>query len=268
MSEGEPSPIRWHHHDFGDPEAPPLVCLHGFMGSGQDFEEVGRLAGARFRLVAPDLPGHGRTAASDRAAYSMEACAQALVQWLDQIGLVCPHLWGYSMGGRLALYLALHHADRFDRVILESASPGLVSEEESRARREHDESLARRLGNGTMADFIEYWFQQPLFNTLSRYPERFKLLKEHRLASDPAGLAASLRQMGAGAMPSLWDALPSLSRPTLLIVGEHDTKFTQINRRMQQCSNRFSMRQVEDAGHNVHCEKPQAVADAIVEFLS
>lgn len=191
-----------------------------------------------------------------------------LVQWLDDIGLHRPHLWGYSMGGRLGLYLALHYPERFDKVVLESASPGLSTEAERMARREHDEALARRLETGPLADFVDFWFAQPLFASLYRYPEKLQALRSRRIQNDPHGLAASLRAMGAGVMPPLWDKLPSLSRPTLLIAGGRDSKFLGIGRRMRQLSDWLDFRQIDDAGHNVHFEKPHAVADVIADFVS
>lgn len=191
-----------------------------------------------------------------------------LVQWLDDMGLHRPHLWGYSMGGRLGLYLALHYPERFDRVILESTSPGLSSEAERKARCEHDEALARRLETGPLTDFVDFWFAQPLFASLYRYPEKLQALKSRRLQSNPHGLAASLRGMGAGVMRPLWSKLPSLSRPTLLIAGGRDSKFVGIGRRMRQLSDWLDFRPIDDAGHNVHFEKPQAVADVIANFVS
>jgi 2-succinyl-6-hydroxy-2,4-cyclohexadiene-1-carboxylate synthase len=238
------------------------------MGSGNDFEEMGGLLARRFRLIAPDLPGHGNTAHPDHPRCSMQSCADALIEWLDGRGTHRPHLWGYSMGGRLALYLALHYPGRFDRVILESASPGLAAEDQRKARREHDEALARRLETEPLADLIESWFDQPLFASLHEYPAKLEAMKKRRLECDRYGLAASLRHMGTGVMPSLWNMLPSLALPTLLIVGGRDSKFVDIGRRMRQRSDRFTLKQLEGAGHNVHFERPQQVAHAIVEYLS
>lgn len=198
----------------------------------------------------------------------MQSCADALIEWLDGRSTNRPHLWGYSMGGRLALYLALHYPQRFDRAILESASPGLAAEDQRKARREHDEALARRLETEPLPDFVDSWFDQPLFQSLHQYPAKLEGMKSRRLECDPQGLAASLRHMGTGVMPSLWNMLPSLTLPTLLIVGGRDSKFVDIGRRMRQCSDRFTLKLIEGAGHNVHFEKPQHVADAIVEFLN
>ncbi|MCC5862887.1 MAG: 2-succinyl-6-hydroxy-2,4-cyclohexadiene-1-carboxylate synthase [Gammaproteobacteria bacterium] len=256
----------FHVRTAGDPARPPLLCLHGFLGSGEDFTGLMPALAERFHVLAPDLPGHGRSRLPEEAC-TMAGCAAALMAWLGQQvnSPVC--LYGYSMGGRLALYLALHYPERFQALALESASPGLDAERARAARREHDEALAARLeAEGTPA-FVAAWYAQPMFQSLRGQPG-FAALLARRQRQAAAGLAASLRGMGTGRQPSLWSALPSLSPPVMAIVGEHDAKFREIAAQMSACHPRMELRVVPGAGHNVHMEQGATVIACLQGFFS
>src|SRR6266567_7181573 len=89
---------------------PPVTLLHGFMQDGSSWAELLRLMPAQWRWLRPDLPGHGQSPA--RAAPSVrDAAAELIAEW-DRLGVERSHLAGYSLGGRLALYLAVEHPDR------------------------------------------------------------------------------------------------------------------------------------------------------------
>ena len=246
----------WHVHAAGDPALPPLLCLHGFLGNGGDF--AGLVAGLtdRFRLLAPDLPGHGRSRLPGSVC-TMEGCAAALVSWLDREVGRKALLYGYSMGGRLALYLALRYPGRFAAVVLESASPGLADAGARAARRQHDEALARRLEREGTAAFVATWYAQPLFDSLRSAPGFAELLAR-RQQQPAAGLAASLRGMGTGSQPSLWSELARLSLPLSVIVGENDAKFRDIALKMMTYQSAIDVHVVPGAGHNVHLEQAEA----------
>jgi len=259
--------VRFHHIAMGDPGHQPLVCLHGFLGNTGDWLDVFDELSERYHCHAVDLPGHGRTRTDDPAAFRMPECAAAFLEWMDSLGIRMAHLLGYSMGGRLALYLALKHPERFRRLVLESASPGLENEPERAARREHDQTLARRLENGPLEAFLDDWYRQPLFKTLHADPARLAELQSRRNRQDSHGLARSLREMGTGAQPALWAELPGLQTPTLAIVGELDTRFRVIADRMATKSVQISVKAVANAGHNVHLEQTGAFVREIVSFF-
>src|SRR5205085_1446641 len=122
-------------------------------------------------------------------------------------------LLGYSMGGRMALYTALGAS--FRGLILESASPGLATEEERAERRASDEALAARIERDGIESFVDEWERQPLFASQSALPdETHQALRLERVRNTPLGLANSLRGAGSGTQPSLHDALSSLATPT------------------------------------------------------
>jgi len=254
------------------PEIPPvLLLLHGFTGSSESWEHLLPALREHFDVLAPDLPGHGSARAlDDAAAYAMPRVVDELVRALDQRSQSPVHVLGYSMGGRVALALAVHAPQRVARLILESASPGLATPQERAARIAADQALAERIETIGVAAFVDDWERLPLFITQRALPKSVRLrVRELRMRSDPRGLALSLRGMGTGAQPSLWDALPNLPMPVELIVGEHDAKFVDIARKMAALIPKAAITIAPNAGHTVHLENQAAwlrvvAADSII----
>ncbi len=245
-----------------------MLSLHGFMGRGEDWRGVSAALAGRRSSVAPDLPGHGASLRLPSDTYSIEGAARSVLQTLDATGTDRATIVGYSMGGRLALYLALRHPDRCAGLFLESTSPGLEDAGERAARRATDEEKAARLEGGDLRGFLHEWYRQPLFAPLARDEDLLRRTIEDRLRNDPAELAKSLRGMGTGSQPSLWGELPNLRVPTLAVAGELDGKFVGISRRMEDLSPRIRAVVVPDTGHNVHAEAPRAYLSMLGDFLA
>lgn len=251
----------------GDPRRPAIVFLHGFMGSGADWTDVLPALDGRLYCVAPDLPGHGASVALQPEAYTVEAAARALLELLDELGAERPVVAGYSMGGRLALYLALRHPERCAGLFLESASPGIEEASEREARRRWDEEKAERLESDDFEAFVRDWYRQPLFASLARSESLLRKTVKARLRNDPGELAHSLRGMGAGNQPSLWGELARLEVPSLAVAGELDEKYVRISHRMASHSTRIRAAMAPGVGHNVHAENPAAYHTLLHEFL-
>src|SRR5919206_4942182 len=130
---------------FGSPKNPDVLCLHGFMGSSADWQDVASAIGDRAFCIAPDLPGHGGSLGLPPGAYTTEGTARAVIRTLDELEARRPVIVGYSMGGRLALYLALRYPERCAGLFLESSSPGLQGAGEREKRRAADQEKAKRL---------------------------------------------------------------------------------------------------------------------------
>ncbi len=236
------------------------------MGSGVDWADAISALDERFYCVAPDLPGHGRSLGLTPQAYTIEGAAKMLRELLDGLEVSRAALVGYSMGGRLALYLALRHPERCSGHFLESASPGIEDATERQARREADEERAKRLESDDLASFLDDWYRQPLFASLSRHEGLLEKTIESRLRNDPGELARSLRGMGTGDQPSLWDELGSLRVPALVVAGSLDEKYVGISRRMEALSPRIQAVIVAESGHNVHAEASRYVHAATERF--
>ncbi len=238
----------------------PIVLLHGFTGSGRDWEAVAEHLPER-RMLAPDLPGHGNTALD---GVSFREAGDAVVAAAAALGASRFHLVGYSMGGRLALYVALAHAERVASLVLESASPGLLDAAARAQRREADERLACFAEREGIVAFVDRWERTPVLAAEAQLSdaERRKL-RQRRLCCRPQGLAASLRQMGTGSQPWLGERLRELHRPVALVVGEGDAKFRQIAAGMAAELPRAEIHVAGDAGHNVHLAQPARFAARI-----
>ncbi len=248
---------------------PPLILLHGFGGSSRSWAGLIDTLDEKLDIVALDLLGHGRSASPEAAArYAMQRAAEDVMALIARLGLHAPSLLGYSMGGRLALYLAHRYPHAFQQLILESSSPGLAGADEREQRRKSDYELARRIEKNGLEAFTDYWEAIPLFSTQATVPEqRRAALRKQRLENHAGGLANSLRGMGTGSQPSLWESLALIDKPILLLCGELDQKFVRINERMSAKFPRATLKVVEAAGHNVHFEKPDQFAAAISHFL-
>jgi 2-succinyl-6-hydroxy-2,4-cyclohexadiene-1-carboxylate synthase len=199
----------------------------------------------------------------------MAATAAGLAALFDRVLGEPAHLLGYSMGGRLALYVALHYPDRVRSLLLESASPGLADAEARAARRQRDEALAARIERAGVPAFVDFWGSIPLFASQAKLPADARArLREQRLRNRAAGLANSLRGMGTGAQPSLWPRLGEVTAPTLLLVGEEDAKFRGIALEMARLLPRSQTMVFPGAGHTVHLERPRAFVRHILPWLT
>lgn len=247
----------------------PLILLHGFTGSADGWQPLARRLADRHRLIAIDLPGHGRSdAPRDATRYRMERVAADLAALLLERDAAPADWLGYSMGGRLALYCAIEYPHLVRRLVLESASPGLTGTLEREARVAEDEALAARIERQGVAAFVNYWESLPLFASQARLPEATRAAQRaQRLDNNAQGLANSLRGMGTGVQPPLGPRLPELARPALLVVGELDEKFVAINRRMAAALPDGRLAVAPDAGHAVHLERPAWFSAAVGGFL-
>ena len=236
--------------------ADSVLFLHGFMGSASDWDSIKIGLGGTYFSLAVDLPGHGSATGLAEGAYTMESAAHALIEVLDRRGVKQCAIVGYSMGGRLALYVALHFPERCRLLVLESASPGLATAQQRRARREVDEDRAARLEREDLDIFLKEWYRQPLFSSLARHEGLVEALIARRRTNDPQELARSLRGMGTGSQPSLWERLATLRVSTVALAGALDPKYVKIAEQMAELNGQIRVHVVPDAGHNVHLEQP------------
>ncbi len=246
-----------------------LLLLHGFTGSTQNWQPHTAVFQQQYTILTIDILGHGRSASpADENVYQMENVAADIIHLLDQLKIAQVHLLGYSMGGRLALYLALHYPDRFRTLVLESASPGLETAFAQQERIEKDNSLADWIEENGIDAFVNRWEQLPLWASQKQLSDEQRItLRQQRRQNNPTGLANSLRGMGTGRQPNLWPKLHSLRIPTLLLSGEHDTKFVGINQQMVTQIPNAQLKIIPQAGHTVHLEQPAAFQQTILQFL-
>ncbi len=237
------------------------------MGSSADWRETYAAIGDEAFTVAVDLTGHGASLGLPPEVYTFEGAARAMIEVLDELELERTALVGYSMGGRLALYLALRHPERYSGLFLESGSPGLQDTNERASRRVADENKALRLESENFETFLRDWYRQPLFASLARDEGLLRYTVEERRRNDPVELARSLRGMGTGSQPSLWEELAGLRVPALAVAGDLDEKFVRVASRMSGITPKVRTAVIPSAGHNIRAEAPEAYADLLKAWL-
>ncbi len=251
-----------------NPALPSLAMLHGFMGSGENFDQLLPKLKQFCNPITIDLLGHGETEGAElHYRFSTKEQVADLTKLISEQLHIPLFLYGYSMGGRLALQLALHRTDLYRGLILESATFGIEDETERQARQALD---ARRSDAiiGDFEGFLEDWKTMPLFESSTASDALLTQVVEIQKSQNPFWLANSLQGFGTGTMPCVRGKLGELSLPVQLVVGEKDAKFLHINRQMEKEMNDAKLTVVKEAGHRVHLERPQVVASKIIESLA
>ena len=238
--------------------------LHGFTLGGASWYELAKRMPDDVVFLAPDLRGHGPEPVTP---CSMDDCAADLVDLWDHIGVERSHVVGYSMGGRLALHVAVRLPERTRSLLTIGAHAGLEGEGRE-VRRRRDEELAQRIETAGLETFVHYWESLPMFAGIaSRGPDFVAGLHEMRMQNTPAGLAASLRDMGAAAMEPLWDELSGIEVPCTFVAGERDQAYVDTALQMASRVKEWRFRMVPDAGHAALFEKPDETAEILVDHL-
>jgi 2-succinyl-6-hydroxy-2,4-cyclohexadiene-1-carboxylate synthase len=233
-----------------------LVLLHGFGGTRHMWDRVAaELPPERYLPVALDLPGHGDRADED-AEITFDSCVQSVLARSPDRFVLC----GYSLGGRVALPVALAAPERVERLVLVATSAGIEDGAERAQRREADRELADELERIPFEEFIERWCTQPLF--AGDPPDVGRLAREDQRRNRPQALAAVLRGIGTGEMQPLWGRLGELKMPVTVVAGERDARFRALGERMVEripCAELV----VIPGGHRLPLESPAELASVL-----
>ena len=236
--------------------AETVVLLHGFGGTRHGWDLVSdRLDRERYRPLALDLRGHGDARA--RRPITFAHCVADVAAAAPARFVLC----GYSLGGRIALHVALAHPERVSRLVLVASTAGIEDPALRAERRAADERFAAQTERDSIAAFAERWMRRPLF--AGTPPAAAQHWRNDLLRNDPAALAAALRGLGVGAMAPLWERLADLAMPATIVAGERDERYAAIGRRLQAALPDARLVVVPGAGHGLPREAPQAVAAAI-----
>ena len=249
---------------------PPLLLLHGFTGTARSWDVLTEGLVQSHRVIAPDLLGHGRShAPADPARYGLGRQAADLAALLRRLDAIPADVLGYSMGARLAAWLAIDTPEAIERLVLESPSAGIVDADARRARRRADEGRAAMLEAKGLEAFIDAWEAEPLFASHAGLSEAARArLRAERLSHDPRGLAASLRGAGQGAMQPIHDPLDRIDAATLVVAGELDRVGAARAREVATGIPGARWELVPGAGHAPHLEQPGVFEALLADFLT
>lgn len=245
-----------------------IVLLHGFISDGTTFDNHIDKLTEQTNVLVVDLPGHGEDGTSMDIEWSFDFINQALNQVLFEYQQYQLYLFGYSMGGRVALYYALHGSIELAGLILESTSPGIQSEEDRIERQQVDAARTKVLEIAGLEIFVNDWERLPLFQSQYDLDKSVKKqIRDNRMSQNPHRLAKALRDYGTGHMPNLWPLLSQVDIPTYIMAGELDEKFVKIAQKLKDSIVNSRKTIVSDVGHTIHVEDSTEFDTIILGFL-
>ena len=247
-----------------DGPGPVVVLLHGFPLDLSMWDAQRETIGSMYRVIAPDLRGHGRSAAPD-GIYPIDDMADDVVELLDALRITEPIvLGGLSMGGYVALSLAARYPKRLRGLMLMDTRASADSAEAAQVR----EDLAREVdATGDVSPVVASMLPK-LFGVSTR-ANRPDVIDEMRqvMAKTPArAVSGTLR--GLAARPDRTADLARMSLPTLVLTGAEDALIPlEETRAMASAMPNAELVVIPDAGHLAPLENPAASNAAILRFL-
>lgn len=234
-----------------------LTMLHGFTQTGACFGPLAEALALHHRVLTPDLPGHG----TESRAAGLD-CSGAADELAERCGR--GDWLGYSLGGRIALHVALRHPEAVERLVLLSTTAGIDDPAKRAARTAQDRQRADHVEALGVQRFLAEWLTMDMFSAL----EPWARFAEERARNTSAGLAGSLRNCGTGSMAPLWARLAELRMPVLVLAGSLDETYVEAARRMATAIGaQAQVEIVPGAHHAVHLEDPATVTRIVESFL-
>jgi len=263
--------LQLNYLDWGTDGLPPVLFLHGRSLTAHTWDLVCLALRQQYHCRALDLRGHGNSDWSSEIDYSLDAHYSDLEAAVDALGLDRFILAGMSLGGATSLTYAGRHADRLAALVIVDTGPETRTPGGQRLNnfvtgtREHD----------TIEDFVE---RAMAFNPLRR-PELLRRSLVHNLRQTPSGKWAwkydhringsQTDETREHRRTMLWDAVPRVSCPTLVVRGSNsDIFYDEDAEKLAAALPHGSWVRIEGAGHTVQGDQPKALVDALRPFLA
>src|SRR5437667_6194543 len=263
--------LALHYLEWGEGNAPPIVCVHGYTGSADAFNALARHLQERHRILALDVRGHGESAWSPTGAYSYADQAGDLAEFATRLGLDKFVLIGTSMGGIIAMAYAAEHAERLLGLVINDIGPDV----EVGSQRITGLVGSRPDEFGTLEEAMAYRRSvSPIVAGRSLEDQRELALGVLRRRADgrwgwkrdTAYIEQRVRH-GAPARPPLWPALQTLACPTLVVWGAESDVLSEAQvLRMVEVLPRGELVRVPGIGHAPTLVEPVVLA-ALDRFL-
>jgi len=261
--------LRVHYQEAGDPGAPPMFLIHGFLSSTFVWSRVFlELAAAGFRVIAPDLIGYGYSAKPRNFDYSIESQAKMLAGLLERLGCEGATLVGSSYGGAVAATVALDQPELVGKLVL----VGAVSNNEP--KRFMMMRLVRTPLVGDIVSPLLAGSRRLLRARMKRVYDRHQTsLDEFRVDARFLPLRAAGTHRAIIRTARNWDAeriqreARLIKQPTLLIWGDNDPDVPlRDGEELQQQIENSRLIVFRDCGHHPQEEYPIAFTEAVLEF--
>ena len=265
--------LRVHYLEWGKPDAPPVVCVHGYTSSAQSFNALARRLQDRYRIVAPDVRGHGESAWSPHGAYRYKDQAGDLAAFVDRLELERYTLIGTSMGGIIAMVYAADHGARLNGLVLNDIGP----DAEAGTQRITQTVTTRPASFATLDDAMAYRRQiSPITANRPLEDQRELALGVMKRVAhghwawkmDPDYITkrAQRIEQDAPVRRAAWPTLAALQCPTLVIWGtDSDVLLEPQARRMAETLPRGELVAVPGVGHAPTLTEP--AANEAIEML-
>ncbi|RVX73421.1 hypothetical protein B0A52_03063 [Exophiala mesophila] len=234
-------------------EGPPLLLSHGFSSTSGMWKGQVSTISTYFKLITWDMRGHGQSDyPRDQSAYSEELTVSDMAAILDH---VCGPsssaiVGGLSLGGYMSQAFYRDHPDRVRALLIIATGPGFKKDS------------ARDAWNETAHKTAKAFETQGLAVLQQESPERASAT--HR---DATGLALAARGMLAQRNSGVFDALPQIKVPSLIVVGADDAPFLPASEYMLKKIPGAKKVVIPRAGHAVNIDQPQLFLKAIMPFL-
>ncbi|WP_027085678.1 alpha/beta fold hydrolase [Cohnella panacarvi] len=238
----------------------PLVLLHGYCGSHRYWDEAAALLAERYRVITPDLRGHGDSPAAD-GDYPMESLAEDTLRLLDRLDLARVYLFGHSLGGYVALAFAEQYADRlFGYGLVHS-----TSYPDTDAARANRDKAVDTIGKEGVEAFVNGLVPK-LFAPEHRNEEQYPMRKALEIGYGTSSQGAIGCALGMRDRPDRTSVLRRANMPILLLAGEKDEVITE-ERRFPVSGPSIAQVTLSGVGHMSMMENPRALTDAITAFV-
>jgi pimeloyl-ACP methyl ester carboxylesterase len=263
--------LALHYLEWGEADAPPIVCVHGFTSSAEAFNALARHMQDRFHILVPDVRGHGESAWSPAGAYQFADQASDLAAFARQLGLEKFVLIGTSMGGVIAMAYGAEHAERLSGLVINDIGPDV----EAGSQRITGLVGSRPDDFATLEEAMAYRrAMSPILAARSAEDQHELALGVLRRGAggkwvwkmDPAYIRQRVER-GGRPRPPLWPALQALPCPTLVVWGTDSDVLSEAQaQRMVDVLPRGELVRVPGIGHAPTLVEPVVLA-ALDRFL-
>lgn len=252
----EANGVRVHYVRTGGAK-PPVVLLHGLIGSGASWAPLARALENEFDVIMPDARGHGDSSAPARG-YRYDDLADDVVGLVRGLDLARPILLGHSMGGMTAAVVASRHAEWLRALVL--VDPTFLSPE--RQREVHASDVA-----GEHRRLLELAKSELVAKARARHPHRsLEILEAQADARSKTKLAAF--DVLTPPNPDYREIVRAIGVPTLLVIGDDPVVTREMAAELRGINPRLDVEQIENAGHGLPFDRPDRLGHVVRGFFA
>lgn len=251
-----------YYRDLGDKSGPVLCLMHGLFGSSSNWMGIVRRLQNDYRIIVPDLRNHGRSPHRDEMNYPV--MVEDLMQLLDTLELPSLSLLGHSMGGKVAMWAALTHPERIDRLVVADIAPVAYGNRFASIFKGLDEMPLQQLQNREEADshlsksVVDRGVRQYLLQNLLKQEQDWVWRFNLQVLQSALPALSGFPVIGESVYPG----------DVLFIHGERsDYVNSDALKVIQHCFPHNRKRMIHGAGHWLYAEQPDQFAQAVSNFL-